>query len=203
LIDPKRGVDYAWARRLPQLRTGIIDDQEEARALLERLVDDMDERYEAIAAEGCRNIGAFNRKVSASRRMPRVVIFFDEVANWMQDDEFKSTVDGLINKIATKSRAAGFHLFMIYQRADNQVMTMQLRTNLGNKLILRLGDEGSSKIALNERGAERLLGKGHLIAKLQSDEKVYLQVPYIGDEEVEELAAAVIATWQAPPPRVA
>jgi S-DNA-T family DNA segregation ATPase FtsK/SpoIIIE len=83
------------------------------------------------------------------------------------------------------------------------VMTMQLRTNLGNKLILRLGDEGSSKIALNERGAERLLGKGHLIAKLQSDEKVYLQVPYIGDEEVEELAAAVIATWQAPPPRVA
>jgi S-DNA-T family DNA segregation ATPase FtsK/SpoIIIE len=196
LIDPKRGVDYAWARRLPQLRIGIIDDQDEARALLERLVDDMDARYEAIAAEGCRNIDHFNRKVPADRRMPRVVIFFDEVANWMQDDEFKDTVDSLINKIATKSRAAGFHLFMIYQRADNQVMTMQLRTNLGNKLILRLGDEGSSKIALNEKGAERLLGKGHLIAKLGTDEKIYLQVPYIGDDEVDELAEAVIASWQ-------
>lgn len=195
LIDPKRGVDYAWARQLPQLKTGIIDDQSEAQALLARLVDDMDDRYEAIAAEGCRNIDHYNRKVPAHRRMPRVVIFFDEVANWMQDDEFKEVVDGLINKIATKSRAAGFHLFMIYQRADNQVMTMQLRTNLGNKLILRLGDEGSSKIALGDRGAERLLGKGHLIAKLGTDDKIYLQVPYIGDDEVEELAEAIISTW--------
>src|SRR5512144_1657332 len=98
--------------------------------------------------------------------MPRVLVFFDEVANWMQDDNFKADVEPLINEVATKSRAAGIHLFMIYQRADNQVMTMQLRANLGNKLVLRLGDQGSSTIAMNEKGAERLLGKGHLIAKL-------------------------------------
>lgn len=195
LIDPKRGVDYAWARRLPHLRGGIIDDQDEALALLERLVADMDRRYDEISRENCRNIDQFNRKVTPGRRMPRIVIFFDEVANWMQDDEFKKVVDGLINKIATKSRAAGFHLFMVYQRADNQVMTMQLRTNLGNKLILRLGDEGSSRIALGEVGADRLLGKGHLIAKLDTDDKIYLQVPFIGDDQVEELANAVIETW--------
>ena len=195
LIDPKRGVDYAWARKLPQLRQGIIDDQAEALALLHRLVEEMDDRYDAIAAAACRNIAHYNRTVGPALRMPRIAIVFDEVANWMQDDEFKSEVDGLINKIATKSRAAGFHLFMIYQRADAQVMTMQLRTNLGNKLILRLGDEGSSRIALGDKGAERLLGKGHLIAKLGTDERTYMQVPYIGDEEVDELAAAVIDTW--------
>ncbi|AYV46557.1 hypothetical protein CFHF_21410 [Caulobacter flavus] len=195
LIDPKKGVDYAWARNLPHLRDGIIADQDEAIALLTRLVDDMETRYADISAEGCRNIGHFNRIVAPHRRMPRVVIIFDEVANWMQDDEFKGSVDSLLNRIATLSRAAGFHLFMVYQRADNQVMTMQLRTNLGNKLILKLGDEGSSRIALNEKGAEKLLGKGHLIAKLDSDQKIYLQVPFIGDEEVEDLARAVIATW--------
>ncbi|GHD20794.1 hypothetical protein GCM10016234_33510 [Tianweitania populi] len=195
LIDPKRGVDYAWARRLPHLKGGIVDDQDGAMALLERLVGDMDLRYDEISRENCRNIDQYNRKMPPDRRMPRIVIFFDEVANWMQDDDFKKLVDGLINKIATKSRAAGFHLFMVYQRADNQVMTMQLRTNLGNKLILRLGDEGSSRIALGEAGADRLLGKGHLIAKLDTDDKIYLQVPFIGDEEVEELADAVISTW--------
>ncbi|KQP52455.1 hypothetical protein ASF41_12435 [Methylobacterium sp. Leaf111] len=195
LIDPKRGVDYAWARRLPHLKGGIVDDQDEAMALLERLTGDMDRRYDEISRENCRNIDQYNRKMHPDRRMPRIVIFFDEVANWMQDDDFKKVVDGLINKIATKSRAAGFHLFMVYQRADNQVMTMQLRTNLGNKLILRLGDEGSSRIALGEAGADRLLGKGHLIAKLDTDDKIYLQVPFIGDDEVEELADAVIATW--------
>ncbi|MFG1392321.1 FtsK/SpoIIIE domain-containing protein [Xanthobacter agilis] len=195
LIDPKRGVDYAWARGLPHLKDGIVDDQEVAQALLAHLVDEVEARYQTIAAEQCRNIDHYNRKVAAHRRLPRVVIFFDEVANWMQDDDFKNVVDGQINKIVTMSRAAGFHLFMIYQRADNQVMTMQLRTNLGNKLILRLGDEGSSRIALGERGADRLLGKGHLIAKLGTDDKTYMQVPYIGDDEVEELADAVIATW--------
>ncbi len=195
LIDPKRGVDYAWARDLPHLRGGIVDDQERAKALLTSLVADMEVRYEEIGAENCRNIDQFNRKVAPERRLSRIVIFFDEVANWMQDDDFKNVVDGLINKIATKSRAAGFHLFMVYQRADNQVMTMQLRTNLGNKLILRLGDEGSSKIALGEKGAERLLGKGHLIAKLDTDERIYLQVPFIDEDDVEELAKAVIETW--------
>lgn len=203
LIDPKRGVDYAWARRLPHLRGGIVDDQDRAREVLAELVEEMERRYEKIAAENCRNIDQYNRKVQPSQRLPRVVIFFDEVANWMQDDNFKDAVDTEINKIATKSRAAGFHLFMIYQRADNQVMTMQLRTNLGNKLILRLGDEGSSKIALNEKGAERLLGKGHLIAKLDTDEKIYLQVPFIGDEEVDELAEGVIELWSTPRQRAA
>ncbi len=195
IIDPKKGVDYAWARRLPQLRGGIVSDQQAAKAVLHDLVEQMEQRYVEIQAEECRNIDHFNRSVPEQRRLRRAVIFFDEVANWMQDDDFKQEVDSLINKIATMSRAAGFHLFMVYQRADNQVMTMQLRTNLGNKLILRLGDEGSSKIALNEKGAERLLGKGHLIAKLDTDDKVYLQVPFIGDEEVDDLAEAVIASW--------
>lgn len=195
LIDPKRGVDYGWARRLPHLRGGIVSDQAEAVTLLERLVAEMEQRYDLISERGFRNIDQYNRKVSVAERMPRVAIFFDEVANWMQDDDFKKDVEGLLNKIATKARAAGLHLFMIYQRADVQVMTMQLRTNLGNRLILRLPDEGSSKIALGEKGAERLLGKGHLIAKLDSDEKIYAQVPFIDEDEVEDLVDAIAAAW--------
>ena len=202
LIDPKRGVDYAWARRLPHLRGGIVADQAEAVKLLERLVAEMEERYDLIADRGMRNIDQYNRRVGREDRLPRVVIFFDEVANWMQDDDFKKDVESLLNKIATKARAAGLHLFMIYQRADVQVMTMQLRTNLGNRLILRLPDEGSSKIALGEKGADRLLGKGHLIAKLDSDEKIYSQVPFIGEDEVEELVDAIAASWHGPVPEV-
>ena len=119
----------------------------------------MDERYLRITQARCANIDQYNRRQDQTAKLPRLVIFFDEVANWMQDDEFKNEVDGLINEIATKSRAAGLHLFMIYQRADNQVMTMQLRTNLGNKLILRLGDEGSSRIALGGKRRRASFGE--------------------------------------------
>lgn len=201
LIDPKKGVDYGWAVRLPHLKRGIVADQAEAIELLERLVSEMEDRYELISAQGYRNIDQYNRRAEGGDTMRRVVIFFDEVANWMQDEDFKKEVESLLNKIATKSRAAGLHLFMVYQRADVQVMTMQLRTNLGNRLILRLPDEGSSKIALGEKGADKLLGKGHLIAKLDNDEKIYAQVPFIDEDEVEDLADAIAASWSAEAPK--
>lgn len=195
LIDPKRGADYLWARELPHLRDGIVDERDAAIALLGRLVAEMEQRYRQITQAGCANILQYNRGRDAAAKLPRVIIFFDEVANWMQDDDFKKEVEGVINEIATKSRAAGLHLFMIYQRADNQVMSMQLRTNLGNKLILRLGDEGSSRIALGEKGAERLQGKGHIIAKLGTNESIFGQVPFIEQDEAHSLANAIAAAW--------
>lgn len=198
LIDPKKGVDYGWVRHLPHLKGDVVDEKPKAVDLFKQLVQEMEDRYDALRQAGVANIDQYNRRIgsSGSGFMPRILVFFDEVANWMQDDDFKEAVEPLINEIATKSRASGIHLFMIYQRADNQVMTMQLRTNLGNKLVLRLGDEGSSRIALGEKGAERLLGKGHLIAKLDSDEKVYCQVPFIGEDEVFQLAEAIGDGWR-------
>lgn len=198
LIDPKHGADYLWARDLPHLRGGIVARKDAATALLRRLVRTMEDRYSRITEDGCANIDQYNRKHRSSDRIPRIVIFFDEVANWMQDEKFRHEVESVIDEIATKSRAAGLHLFMIYQRADNRVMSMQLRTNLGNRLILRLGDEGSSKIALGDKGAERLLGKGHIIAKLGSDEKIYGQVPFIGEDEIVVVADAIKRAWQEP-----
>lgn len=197
LIDPKKGVDYGWVRHLPHLRGDVVDRKEDAVDLFKALVQEMEDRYEAIGQAGVANIDQYNRRLGTAKvgLMPRILVFFDEVANWMQDDDFKVAVEPLINEIATKSRAAGIHLFMIYQRADNQVMTMQLRANLGNKLVLRLGDEGSSRIALGEKGAERLLGKGHIVAKLGNDEKIYGQVPFIGEDEVVRLAEAIGIGW--------
>ena len=195
LIDPKRGADYLWAHDLPHLREGIVEDKDAAIALLRRLVAEMEQRYRQITQAGCANIAQYNRDRTAETQLPRVIIFFDEVANWMQDEDFKTEVESVINEIATKSRAAGLHLIMVYQRADKDVMTMQLRTNLGNKLILRLGDEGSSRIALGEKGAEGLQGKGHVIAKLGTNEKIYGQVPFIEQEEARSLAHAIADAW--------
>ena len=195
LIDPKRGADYLWARDLPHLRDGIVEEKDAAIALLRRLVAEMEQRYRQITQAGCANMAQYNRDRAAEAQLPRVIIFFDEVANWMQDEDFKNEIESVINEIATKSRAAGLHLFMIYQRADKDVMSMQLRTNLGNKLILRLGDEGSSRIALGEKGAETLQGKGHIIAKLGTNEKIYGQVPFIEQDEARSIASAIASSW--------
>ena len=197
LIDPKLGTDYLWAPDLPHLRNGIVSDRDAAAELLDELVEKMDQRYRKIAKARCANIAQFNRQCNPSERLPYIIILFDEVANWMQDESFKAKVDGVLNSIATKSRAAGLHLIMIYQRADQYVMTMQLRTNLGNKLILKLGDQGSSKIALGDKGAENLLGAGHIIADVGTGDRIYGQVPFIAPDEAHTLAEAIRNAWSA------
>jgi DNA segregation ATPase FtsK/SpoIIIE, S-DNA-T family len=49
-----------------------------------------------------------------------------------------------------------------------------------SRLVLRVDGEGTSEIALGEKGAERLLGKGHLAAKLEGEPGiVFGQVPFV------------------------
>ena len=71
---------------------------------------------------------------------------------------------------------------------------MQLRENLGNRLILKVSSEATSKIALDRPGAERLLGKGHLAAKLNGEMGlVFAQVPFLSDEDIEVAVTAIRA----------
>lgn len=66
-------------------------------------------------------------------------------------------------------------------------MPMQLGANLGNRLVLRVDGEGTSEIALGEKGAERLLGKGHLAAKLEGEaEIIFAQVPFVDGMYLEQ-----------------
>jgi DNA segregation ATPase FtsK/SpoIIIE, S-DNA-T family len=70
-------------------------------------------------------------------------------------------------------------------------MPMQLRANLGNRLVLRVDSEGTSEIALGEKGAERLLGKGHLAAKLEGERGIiFAQVPFVSVDIIANLVDA-------------
>lgn len=87
-----------------------------------------------------------------------------------------------MQRLGTKARAAGIHLIFAAQRPDANVLPPQLRDNLGNRLILRVESQGTSEIALGDKGAEKLLGRGHLAAKL-GGEITYAQVPFLSPEE--------------------
>jgi S-DNA-T family DNA segregation ATPase FtsK/SpoIIIE len=100
-------------------------------------------------------------------------------------DEYKAAVSAAVQRLGVKARAAGIHLIFAAQRPDANVLPVQLRDNLGNRLILRVESVGTSEISLGQKGAENLLGKGHLAARLtnQSD-LMYAQVPFLTDEEM-------------------
>lgn len=193
LIDPKQGVDYFSFEGLPHLDGGVIDSQALALNKLEQLVHEMDQRYTKLRAAKVPNLRAFNQKVEKSQRLPYIWLVHDEFAEWMLTEDYKSSVASIVGRLGVKARAAGIYLLFAAQRPDANVMPMQLRDNLGNRLILRVASEGTSEIALGERGAERLLGKGHLLAKLEGEQSlVYAQVPYVEPEMLDTLVSAIV-----------
>jgi S-DNA-T family DNA segregation ATPase FtsK/SpoIIIE len=194
LIDPKMGVDYAALEDLPHMRERIVTDKERSREILEGLVEEMENRYRLFAAARARDLPTYNAKTAAESRLPMVFLVHDEFADWMLDDEYKSAVGAAVQRLGVKARAAGIHLIFAAQRPDKDVMPMQLRENLGNRLILKVASEATSKIALDRSGAELLLGKGHLAAKLNGEQGlVFGQAPFLSDQDIEVAVAAIRA----------
>lgn len=183
LIDPKFGVDYFAFDGLPHLQGGIIDDQQNAIMTLNELVGEMNRRYTVLRENRASNIFDLNTKTNPTERLPFLWIIHDEFAEWMMTSRYAETVSDIVSRLGVKARAAGISLVFAAQRPDANVMPMQLRANLGNRLVLRVDGEGTSEIALGEKGAERLLGKGHLAAKLEGESQIIFgQVPFVDGE---------------------
>ncbi|WP_434782334.1 FtsK/SpoIIIE domain-containing protein [Ferrovum myxofaciens] len=192
LIDPKMGVDYAALDTLPHLREAIITTRERAVQVLNGLVEEMEERYRIFAVSRARDLSTYNAKSLPEDRMPMVFLVHDEFADWMLDDGYKGTVSAVVQRLGVKARAAGIHLFFAAQRPDKDVMPMQLRENLGNRLILKVSSEATSRIALDRPGAEMLLGKGHLAAKLNGEQGlIFAQAPYLSDDDIVSAVEAI------------
>lgn len=185
LIDPKYGVDYQNLEELPHLAEGIVIDQDRASKILEDLVDEMEARYLIFREYRVPNLKEYNTKVPESERLPFIYLIHDEFADWMLIDEYKSTVSSTVQRLGVKARAAGIHLIFAAQRPDKDALPMQLRDNLSNRLILKVGSTGTSEISLGEKGAENLLGRGHLVARLSGEPNlIYAQVPYISSDKI-------------------
>lgn len=201
LIDPKQGVDYQLLEALPHLDAGIVVDQDEAIAQLAALTEEMDARYRRFRelGAGVANLADYNLRVPDALRLPVRWLVHDEFAEWMLVEEYKKAVQSAVQRLGVKARAAGIFLVFAAQRPEDRVMPVQLRDNLGSRLILRVESEGTSRIALLEEGAERLMGKGQLAARLQDEDGVVLaQVPMLAPDVMKALVAAIRLDHGAP-----
>ncbi len=192
LVDPKHGVDYFAFDDLPHLEGGVIVAQDKALERIDSLVEEMDRRYALLREARAKDLRAFNRKMSTDQQLPVLWLVHDEFAEWMLTESYKKSVTSAVARLGVKARAAGIHLVFASQRPDANVTPPQLRDNLGNRLILRVNSEGTSKMALDSRDAVQLLGRGHMLAKLDGEDSlVYVQVPYMEPETIECAVQAI------------
>ena len=82
---------------------------------------------------------------------------------------------------------------------------MQLRSQLGNRLILKVDNAATAEIAMGTKnsGAERLLGRGHMLAKTGDiPDAVFAQVPFIDIERTIPELVRLIRIKHGRPPNV-
>jgi len=176
LIDPKM-VELSMFRDIPHLMCPVVTEMGKAAAILEWAVQKMDERYELLAEAGVRDIGGYNdlewdelkeRMAPASeaeeakipRRLPYVVFMIDELADLMMTHK---EVEGSIVRIAQKARAVGIHLILATQRPQANVVTGLIKSNMPGRICFKVASGMDSRIVMDQKGGELLLGQGDML----------------------------------------
>ncbi len=164
LIDPK-AVEMAPYHDLPHLLAPVISDAKAAAAALKWLVNEMEERYQRLAAAGARNLEAYNEKAKAAGeyglQLPYIVVVIDELADLMM--AAASEVQDHIARITQKARAAGIHLLVATQRPSVDVLTGTIKNNIPTRIAFMVSSQVDSRTILDNAGAERLLGRGDML----------------------------------------
>jgi S-DNA-T family DNA segregation ATPase FtsK/SpoIIIE len=198
LVDLKR-VELAPYDGLPHLLTNVIVEAADAKAALHWAVNQMEERYKALAARTERNITAYNAspRVPEEERLPYIVIIIDELADLIMREGRK--VEDPIVKIAQKARAVGIHLVLATQRPSVNVVTGLIKANVPSRIAFAMSSNVDSRTVLDQPGAEDLIGRGDMLYQpADLPRPVRLQGVFVADVEVN----AVTAHWrsQAPDP---
>ena len=182
LVDPKR-VTFPEFESKPWLFSPVVKDSEQAIALMEELVREMDKRYQLFETAGCPHLDAYNQKQTSTKNyLPRIVCIFDEYADFMTEKETRNALEQSIKRLGAMARAAGIHLIVATQRPEAKVVTPIIRSNLPGRIALSTASEADSKIILggNQTEGAYLLGKGDLLyqfgAQLQRLQSLFADV---------------------------
>ncbi len=206
MIDPKQ-VELTPFSDIPHLWAPVVTDSKKAGLVLDWLVKEMDDRYRLLSRVGATNISSFNKlgdkkikerlmeaAVPAEEaeqfptHMPYIVAIIDELADLMMTG--RKEVENSIVRIAQKARAIGIHLVVATQRPSTDVITGLIRSNMPSRIAFRVPSQVESRIIMDKKGAERLLGKGDMLVKMiDAYEPVRGQCTFVSDEEIRGLVA--------------
>ncbi|KAA1038409.1 DNA translocase FtsK [Macrococcus equipercicus] len=189
LIDPKM-VELAPYNDLPHLLAPVITDVKAATESLKWIVEEMERRYKTFADVHVRNITAYNQKSTYDKRLPKIVIIIDELADLMM--MAPQEVEHSIARIAQKARAAGIHMILATQRPSVNVITGLIKANVPTRIAFMVSSAVDSRTVMDSGGAEKLLGNGDMLYQGNGmNRPIRIQGCYVSDEEIDEVAAYI------------
>ena len=176
LVDPKM-VELSMFGDIPHLACPVVTEMNRAAAILEWAIRKMEERYEALNAADVKDIASFNKltdedkherfdpqndleEAKIPKSMPYIVFIIDELADLMMTNK---EVEQAIVRISQKARAVGIHLILATQRPQANVVTGLIKSNMPCRISFKVASGMDSRIVLDAKGAELLLGQGDMM----------------------------------------
>ena len=193
MVDPKM-VELSVYNDIPHLLIPVVTNPRKASKALQKVVDEMENRYELFAKVGVRNIAGFNVKVEEFNSqseykqvpLPLIVVIVDELADLMM--VASKEVEDAIIRLGQKARAAGIHMILATQRPSVDVISGLIKANVPSRVAFAVSSGTDSRTILDENGAEKLLGRGDMLFKpIDENHPVRLQGSFISDDDVERI----------------
>jgi len=194
LVDPKK-VELSNYNGTPHLLCPVVNDPKKASITLQKIVSEMEKRYDIFSEKGVKKISEYNEYIEKENKkhpdtplntMPYIVVIIDELADLML--VASKEVEDSIMRITQMARAAGIHLIVATQRPSTDVITGVVKANIPSRICFAVASSIDSRTALDMTGAEKLLGKGDMLY-LPMGENIpeRIQGCFISDEEINRL----------------
>lgn len=194
LVDPKK-VELTNYNGIPHLLCPVVSDPKKASLTLQRVVTEMDNRFQTFSDKEVKNITGYNDMIekynkkhpeSPQSKMPYIVVIIDELADLML--VASKEVEDSITRITQLARAAGIHLIVATQRPSTDVITGLIKNNIPSRIAFAVASQIDSRTILDQRGAERLLGKGDMLYfPMGESSPTRVQGCFINDNEIKRL----------------
>lgn len=194
LVDPKK-VELTNYNGIPHLLCPVVSDPKKASLTLQKVVTEMDNRFQTFSDKEVKNITGYNDMIekynkkhpeSPQNKMPYIVVIIDELADLML--VASKEVEDSITRITQLARAAGIHLIVATQRPSTDVITGLIKNNIPSRIAFAVASQIDSRTILDQRGAERLLGKGDMLYfPMGESVPIRVQGCFINDDEIKKL----------------
>lgn len=194
LVDPKK-VEFNAYEGIPHLLMPVVTDPKKASAALQKIVVEMDDRYETFKNSGTKNISTYNEYIEKQlkknpdcglKKMPFILVIIDELADLML--VAAKEVEDSIMRITQLARAAGIHLIVATQRPSTDVITGVVKSNIPTRISFAVSSSIDSRTILDMTGAEKLLGKGDMLYKPMDDNTpTRVQGSFVSDDEIQRV----------------
>ncbi|MBO0419740.1 MAG: DNA translocase FtsK [Vagococcus fluvialis] len=203
MIDPKM-VELNVYNGVPHLLTPVVTNPRKAAQALQKVVEEMERRYELFAGFGVRNMGGYNDMVKRHNQetgenkslLPYIVVIVDELADLMM--VASNEVEDAIIRLAQMARAAGIHMILATQRPSVDVITGIIKANVPSRIAFAVSSGIDSRTIIDGNGAEKLLGRGDMLFVPMGENKpIRVQGAFISDQEVENIVEFVTSQQEA------